>query len=427
METGSLSLQHHFFHWHIEFAEVMQDGGFDVVIGNPPWERITIQEKEFFAHRSPRIASAPNKAARDRLIGKLKKVQASAADQALFADFWEAKRTVEATSSFVRSCGRFPLTGKGDINTYSLFTEIFLQLVSPRGMAGLVVPTGIATDKTTSEFFRHIVTEKRIASLYDFENSAGIFPDVDRRIKFSLVTLNGKGRPCARPQFAFFLHRVEQLGEKERLLALSAEDIRIFNPNTRTVPVFRTRRDMQIARKMYRRAGIFWRRTQSGLPEANPWGISFKRMFDMSNDSNLFRTQRQLEEAGWNFHGNVFTRNGKRYLPLYEAKLFHQYDHRFATFEGVSSPKLKKGHARVMTEEEKGDPNTTVMPRYWIPEEEIKNRLDKSKIALTVDRTGQDRTGQDRTGQDRTGQDRTGQDKLLDRLAMLARCSLSEG
>ena len=51
-----------FFHWPLEFPDIMQRGGFDVVLGNPPWERIKLQEQEFFAARSPEIAGAPNKA-----------------------------------------------------------------------------------------------------------------------------------------------------------------------------------------------------------------------------------------------------------------------------------------------------------------------------------------------------------------------------
>ena len=165
-----LASENHFFHWHLEFAEIMQDGGFDVVLGNPPWERIKIQEKEFFALRAPEIAGAPNKAARDRLINQLNHDNASKVEKTHFKDFIEAKRTSEATSQFARTGGRFPLTGKGDLNTYTVFAETFLQLLNSRGRAGLIVPTGIATDDSTKVFFQHIITSQRLVSLFDFEN-----------------------------------------------------------------------------------------------------------------------------------------------------------------------------------------------------------------------------------------------------------------
>ena len=100
-------------------------------------------------------------------------------------------------------------------------------------------------------------------------------------------------------------------------------------------------------------------------------------MFDMSNDSNLFRTREQLSEEGWTMEGNAYQRNEERYLPLYEAKLFHQYDHRFATFEGVGEKALRGGNAREISPVEKANPEAVVIPRYWVPEEEVDKRLDK--------------------------------------------------
>ncbi len=404
-----LAGEHGFFHWHIAFAEVMQDGGFDVVLGNPPWERIKLQEQEFFASRSPDIAQAPNKAARDRLIGQLVDEDALPAEKALFAEFQTAQRQAEATSQFVRTGDRFPLAGVGDVNTYAVFAELFFELIGPRGRAGLIVPSGIATDHSTKAFFDKIVVDRRLVSLYDFENREKVFSSIDSRIKFCLLTLSGADRPCSQAEFAFFLHQAEQLRDSERRFGLAAEDFALFNPNTRTCPIFRTRRDMEIARKMYGRAGVLWKEAQGAEPEVNPWGVKFSSMFHMSNDSGLFRTREELEQDGWRLEGNVFVRGAAEcYLPLYEAKLFHQYDHRFATFDGVSAKDRKGGKARSMTAAEKADAEQVPLPRYWVPEEEVKKRLDKTETTPFL--TGQDRTGQDRTGQDRTGQDRTGQD-----------------
>ena len=85
-EIARLAARYHFFHWHLAFLNVFQpqasedigedeilgwDGGFDVVLGNPPWERIKIQEQEWFAQRRPEIAEAPNAAARRKMIQQL--------------------------------------------------------------------------------------------------------------------------------------------------------------------------------------------------------------------------------------------------------------------------------------------------------------------------------------------------------------------
>ena len=399
---------HDFFHWHLEFAEIMGDGGFDVVLGNPPWERIKLQEKEFFASRSPEIAAAPKKAARDRLIQQLNGDDALPAERALYQEFETAKRKAEATTLFARTAGRYPLTGVGDLNTYSVFAETFLRLIKPQGRAGLIVPTGVATDDSTKAFFGHIVSQRQLVSLYDFENRKAVFPGVHRSYKFCLLTLSGKDNPLPEAEFAFFLYQAEQLKEPERRFTLSAEDFSLFNPNTRTCPIFRTKRDMEIARKMYRRAGVFWREANGSEPEHNAWGVSFQRMFDMSNDSVLFRTRQELAEDGWEPDGNAFVRNGERYLPLYEAKLFHQYDHRFATFDGVSDRDIQKGKARPMTMDEKSDLGAVAIPRYWVPEEEVTKRLDISGNT-TQSLAEQSRAEQSRAEQSRAEQSRAEQ------------------
>ena len=424
--VGELAEQHPFFHWHLAFADVMQEGGFDVVLGNPPWERIKLQDQEFFALRSPEIATAPNKAARDRLIKQLVRENAHPAEKALFTAYENAKHEAETISQFVRTGGRFPLTGRGDVNTYAVFAETFMSLLNPKGRAGLIAPTGIATDDSTKAFFDRIATKQRLVSLYDFENREKLFSGIDSRIKFCLLTLGGAGCLIEQAEFAFFLHRTEQLRDVERRFTLSAEDFALFNPNTRTCPIFRTRREMKIARKMYRRAGVLWREARGEEMESNPWGVWFSRMFDMSNDSNLFLTRQELEEDGWQLYGNVFSRDGERYLPLYEAKLFHQYDHRFATFDGVSTEDTRKGSARAMTSDEKAKPRAVALPRYWVPEDEVLSRLDKrvNNTQLT-DQTRPDQTRPDQTRPDQTRPDQTRPDQTLNILAELARNSLS--
>lgn len=357
-------------HWPLEFPDVMQRGGFDVVLGNPPWERIKLQEQEFFASLSPEIASASNKAARDRLIKALEKAAPGSADRALFEAFTGAKREAEATSEFVRvpgeDGGRFALTGRGDVNTYALFAELFANLARLR--AGVIVPTGIATDATTAPFFAHLVDKQRLARLVDFENSKPIFSGVHRSYKFALLTL-GRNEPAA--HFAFFLTDPAQLAEPERNFTLSPEAITRLNPNTRTAPVFRSRADAELTARIYAEAPVLIEEGKGA--EGNPWGVSFMAMFHMSNDSHLFRTAAQLAAEGFTRHGADWTRGSKRLVPLYEAKMIHQFDHRWATYEDDGEA------SREMTLAEKQDAQAEPQPRYWVPEEEVRNRLAEKK------------------------------------------------
>ncbi|MCS7352289.1 MAG: DUF559 domain-containing protein, partial [Anaerolineae bacterium] len=300
-----LALRHRFFHWPLEFPEVFPQrgeparetrAGFDVVLCNPPWERIKLQQEEFFATRDPQVARAPNKAVREALIRRLQEE-----NPALWEEYRQALHDADALSRYLRTSGRFPLTARGDINTYAVFSELFTHLVRPDGRAGVVVPTGIATDATNQHFFRHLVDSGRLVSLYDFENREKLFPAVDSRYKFSLLTLSG--RPVDRSEFAFFLTRTEQLGDERRRFALKREDLALLNPNTRTCPIFRTRQDAELTRAIYRRVPVLVNERTG----ENPWGVRFRlAMFHMSNDSHLFRTREELEGEGYRLVGNRF-------------------------------------------------------------------------------------------------------------------------
>ncbi|MCL7414143.1 MAG: N-6 DNA methylase, partial [ANME-2 cluster archaeon] len=245
-KVSELAKEYRFFHWYVEFPEVFGDEnpGFDCVLGNPPWERIKLQEKEFFEYRDPEIANAQNAAERKKMIKNLRELNPS-----LIMSFNYAKRMSESETSFLRNSRRFPLTGKGDINTYSVFTEHARNLINRKGQAGIIVPTGIATDKTTSDFFGDIVEKKSLSSLYDFENKKGYFP-IHRSFKFCFITMCGEN---ASPtiDLAFFLHDVDNLNDEERHFSLTPEDIRLINPNTLSSPIFRNKRDAEITKAVY--------------------------------------------------------------------------------------------------------------------------------------------------------------------------------
>jgi hypothetical protein len=357
------------FHWPLEFPDVMQRGGFDVVLGNPPWERIKLQEQEFFAARSPEIAGAQNKAARDRLIRALGRAPDGSTERTLHDAFTAAKRGAEATSEFVRASGedggRFPLTGRGDVNTYALFAELFANL--SRSRAGVIVPTGIATDATTAPFFAHLVEGRRLARLVDFENSAPIFPSVHRSFKFSLLTIAWNE---AKARFAFFLTDPAQLVEPERNFTLSPEQIATINPNTKTAPTFRSRADAELTAKIYANVPVLIDET-TGV-EGNPWAASFyTRLWHMAEDSAWFRTATQLLEGGYIREGQAWKNpgTGERYVPLYEAKMLHQFDHRWATYNAAGA------ESRDVAVSEKRDCEFEPTPRYWVPKAEVDSRL----------------------------------------------------
>lgn len=357
-----------FFHWHVEFPEVFGadgPGGFDVVLGNPPWEKIQTSEKEFFAGRDPSIASASG-ANRKRLIRALE-----LDDPALFKKFAFASRSTEAETLFLRSSGRFPLTGLGRLNTYALFGEAMRNATSPAGRAGCVLPTGIATDDTTKHFFADLVDKRSLVSLFDFENRRAIFPGVHRSYKFCLLTLTGLRRPSADAEFVFFAQAPSDLADQERRFTLSAEDFALLNPNTKTCPIFRTRRDAEITKGIYQRVPIL----KDDQDPTTGWNVAFMQgLFNMTAASSLFRVRSQMQSEGFALEGNIFVKGGERWLPLYEAKMVHHFNHRFGDY-ALAQEGSADTHLPDIPEPMMQDPDYVPLPRYWVPESEVEARL----------------------------------------------------
>ncbi|MGI5041565.1 Eco57I restriction-modification methylase domain-containing protein, partial [Streptomyces sp. JAC128] len=387
-EVKRLRKAYRFFHWHLEFPEVFRvpadpaapgvdertgwKGGFSCVLGNPPWERVKLQEQEFFAIRDETIAKAANKAARERLIDALAGSEEEA-DRALHAEFIAARRVSEGVSHLLRGSGRFPLAGRGDVNTYAVFAEAASLGIAPHGRFGLVLPTGIATDATTAPFFSDLVRTSRLASFLDFENEAFILSrDVHHSVRFALLTVTGRDEAVDKASFAFGTRHMEDLDSRQ--FAMPPEEILLVNPNTGTLPVFRTRRDAEITLGIYKRVPVLMREAdEQGKGATNPWGLTFMRMFDMSNDSHLFRGKAELEAKAWKLTGNIFTHlsDGQRYLPLYEAKMLHHYDHRLGTYEGQTQAQANVGTLPRVTPEQHDDPDYAPLPRYWVPEFDV--------------------------------------------------------
>ncbi len=341
--ANKLADEKFFFHWCLEFPNVFAVGGFDCVLGNPPWERIKLQEKEFFASRSAEIAKAMNKAAREKLIKLLPQ------NNPELAQAWEdAKHDADAQGKFIRESGRFPLTAVGDINTYAVFAETTRKLISDNGRVGVIVPTGIATDDTTKRFFNDLVMQKSLQSYFGFKNERFLFPKpVEHTITFGLLTIVGKNIISEFMEFCWLCYTVDDMKNLGRRISLTPQDMVLFNPNTLTCPVFRTSADAELTKKIYQRVPVL----ENEKTGNNPWHISFMRMFDMSNDSKLFKNEA-----------------GDGLVPLYEAKMFHQFNHRWATYTSSSD-------TRDLSDDERCDVNFQVQPRYWVSRGEVENKL----------------------------------------------------
>ena len=375
-----------FLHWQVAFPGVWRDwqddnpaGGFDAVIGNPPWDRIKLQEVEWFATRSPELALAPTAASRRRGIKQLR-------DQGdpLASEFDAAKLRADRLGQLVRGSGHYPLLGGGDINLYSLFVERAMRLVNPDGIVGLLTPSGIYADKTAARFFKSVSTSGRVGGMFDFENRRlgtdlpPFFPDVDSRFKFCALIFGGEERRFAETECAFFLHDTATVHDPDRCFPLAPSDFARVNPNTGTAPVFRTRRDADITRRIYERHPVLVDR--SGGDEVRAWPVRYVRMFDMTNDSHLFRTAAQLDADGfYPVQGNRWKKGDGLYLPLYQGRMIWHFDHRANSVRvnpvSTHNPYLSEP----VREEQHADPSFLPQTQYWVPAEDVESTLPQSE------------------------------------------------
>lgn len=370
-ELLGLAEHERFFHWELAFpgawtelVEGRPQGGFDAVIGNPPWDRMKLQQVEWFADRRRGIASKARASDRKSAIAELQK-----ADDPLWSQYLDASARAETAARVARECGDYPLLAVGDINLYSLFVERAHSLLRRAGIVGLLTPSGIASDKSASRFFGEIATGGHLACLFDFENKKIFFPEVHASFKFCVIVF-GRERKFQKARCAFFLHSVAELNDPERLFEFSASDFAAVNPNTATAPVFRSRRDADITARIYARLPVMVDRRES--PPRSVWPVHYATMYHMTNDSGLFKRRDELEAEGfYPVEGNRL-RNGDRvFVPLYEGKMVQMYDHRAASItvnpENVHRPAL----AAATTSGDKRDPDFSPAPQFWVDAETL--------------------------------------------------------
>lgn len=357
------------------------------MIGNPPWDRLKMQEVEWFAARAPAIAHATRASDRKRMVRDL----ADAGDD-LAGQYARASEMAGLAARMANAKpdkgGQYPLLGGGDVNLYSLFVERAQRLVKPDGIVGLLTPSGIAGDLSASAFFRSISTSGRLRSLLDYENKKIFFPDVHASFKFCAIVFGGADRRFDAAECGFFLRATDDAGLADATFPLAPADFAAVNPNTGTAPVFRTARDADLTTAIYARLPVLVRhRAMKGgaAPDANaalgelalgggasttdekPWPVRYSTMFHMTNDSHLFRTRAELEADGWYAVEGGRIRKGKaEAVPLYVGRMFQQFDHRAANVTVNEDNLHNAANSDRVTSADKMDPWFQPEPQFWV-------------------------------------------------------------
>jgi len=341
-----------FFHWWTEFPTVWRHGseavgGFDAVIGNPPWDVLEMGDGVWFCDRDHEIYASKTTADRDALITRLKR-----RNPRLWDDFQLAKAASQAALRVVRECGDFPYFSTGRINLYRLFVERCEALGNAQAVFGLLVPSGISSDKSGSRNFRYVAEAKRVLAIYDFENrgnpTGSYFPDIDARTKFSAFIFGGKLRERQTMSAAFYLKSPQELQTIGRKLELVAADLLCINPNTASMPMLMSQRDADLTTQIYRTHPILVRRGDEGVTETFQFRYR-QGTHNMSTHSGEFVRIAALDKNHWkrDSGGNWLYGNDARVI-LFEGKMVQMYDHRASSIK-INSENVRRPAQEVPT------------------------------------------------------------------------------
>jgi hypothetical protein len=358
-----------FFHWALRFPEIRARGGFDCVIGNPPWEQFKPDQKAWFASRAPKVAALPG-ARREAAI------KALANENPQLHDAWRRHvATIARLSEWARRCGRFTPSG-AEANTYLLFAEHNADMLFPEGRAGVLVKSAFALDRSASALFQGLVNRGRLVALHDMVNqargSSPIFPTVAAVERFSVVAFTGAG--AAEDGFSATVMNgsVEEAGTRMPR-RFTTDTLRTLNPRTRTLTSFRRNEELEVALGVHRRVPML----DFGAGE-NPWDVEYCTLFHSKGDSGKFLRREDLERDGWSLGRDEIMRRGQEVaVPLYEGQLLNRYDHRAKTYAGYAGSNKygRKPNIPRTTDSQKADPAFEMEPRYWMDVGTLRARL----------------------------------------------------
>ena len=324
--------------------------GFSAMIGNPPWAKPRIEDKEWWS-QYPEIAAAKT-ATRKKMIEELRQTEPHTVAK-YEADVAENEKLRKYLGS-----DAYPLCGHGDLNLYGIFAELFTSISNS---VGIITQTNLVTDTTTHRWFKEMLQTKRISSITDFVNKRPYFQGIADNTRFSIVNLDSnKGKLAITANNI----TVEQALGKEAY-EIDATIVEKINGDAYTCPVFSSKTEFDFV--------IGFVENGKRFGDGISWNMQYGAMIHMAGDSVHFKTFDELSESGLNIDSQDFlwkdSHDDIKYLPLYEAKLFDAFNPRYGDFRPIQNDKkfgVKAQPARPQTSELK-DRNWSPHPRYWVP------------------------------------------------------------
>lgn len=306
---------------------------FDIILGNPPWEKIRFEEKKFLDLHSGLLEGINFKAERKKVLANLQN-----SNPVFYEYLEEFKAQIDGSKTQIKKNEEFALSSHGELNTYALFTELASSLMGENAVAGLILKSAIGTSPANKKIFNHLVDEKKLVVFSDFVNKKKIFA-IDGRERFCLLILSST--PNNIISVSMNLQYVSQLHEDSQL-KLEKDDIWILSPNTGMLPNISSHNELRLMLKIGRENNIFDKR----FPE-----VKFGRIVHFTN------------------HSDWITREAKpNYIPIYEGKFIHQFNGRYAGFNGMTSESKyrSKSKARELNQMELSNSDFIPESRFYI-------------------------------------------------------------
>ncbi len=343
-EVERLASQYRFFHWQLAFPDVFAAGGFDLVLGNPPWDTLSPDAKEFFSTYNPEVRFRDEKGQRALIDDLLAQPEVKRK--------WEQyRRELFGLVHFLKESGRYVLyaegnLGKGDFNLYRMFVETAMSIARGDGCIAQFVPEGFYKGANAAAVRAALLEKRRLRLLLAFVNSRGIwFPSVHQQFEFCLFVADSSG-PTTSMQAGFRLNSTKRLDAARAgdLLEIPVSMVREFSPDALAVMEFESQFEIDICRKMYARFPRFGQRFP-GCPYR-----TYMREVDMGSDRDLFET-------------------GDQGLPVFEGRMLACYDYRAKGY--VSG----RGRAAEWRDMPFGSPGKAVSPQWRISPDSIPDKV----------------------------------------------------
>ena len=366
-------------HWHLDFPDVFSGdkeknpvtgwhGGFDVVLGNPPWDVHEVRDSEFFAVSHPEIIATKTAKERKQLLHKVKDKSPE-----IWRQYLERTAHVEKERHFICSSGRFPYSACGSINLFKLFIENDHDVINNEGRVGIVIPSSFIADASSKKHFQKLHSDNRIASVYDLENYENYFSGTDRRFKFCLITISGSAsKKHMQTDFVFWARSIEELKDADRHLHLSHNDLFALNPISGSAPVTRSRKDLELALHCQRK-GVLLQNT----PVNDEWHIQPRIMLSTEESSSPQQTYEYLHKGGYTLNNNCFSLNDILYFPVYEGKMVSMFDHRSSSLIFNPQNRVRKIQREDLTDDDHMAADKFAMPMFWIEGTRIQKKYGR--------------------------------------------------